>query len=92
MKSFLCSAILVLSAALVSPAEVRAQSMQPNMKQMPGMEDAKRGTTVSATGTVAAVNTANRRKRTLVECVGMSALCQKRTSVDGVSASYCQLP
>jgi Cu(I)/Ag(I) efflux system periplasmic protein CusF len=61
MKSFLCSAILVLSAALVSPAEVRAQGMQPNMKQMPGMGDAKRGTTASATGTVTAINTADRK-------------------------------
>jgi Cu(I)/Ag(I) efflux system periplasmic protein CusF len=61
MKSFLCLAILVLPGALVSPAEIRAQGMQPNMKQMPGMGDAKQRTTASATGTVTAVNTADRK-------------------------------
>ena len=60
MKSFVCLAILVF-AALVSPAEVRAQGMQPNMKQMPGMGDAKQGATASATGTVIAVNIADRK-------------------------------
>jgi hypothetical protein len=59
--SFLGLAIFVLSAPLVSSAEVRAQGMQPNMKQMPGMGDAKQGTTASATGTVTAVNTADRK-------------------------------
>ena len=61
MKSFLCLAVLVLPAALVSLAEIRAQGMQPNMKQMPGMEDAKQRTTASATGTVTAVNPADRK-------------------------------
>jgi Cu/Ag efflux protein CusF len=42
---------------LVSFAEVCAQGMQ----QMPGMGDAKQGKTASATGTVTAVNTADRR-------------------------------
>src|SRR5262245_27178954 len=57
MKSFLCFAILVVSAALVSSAEVRAQSMQ----QMPGMGETKKGATASATGTVTAVNVADRK-------------------------------
>src|SRR5262249_42759270 len=35
--------------------------MQPNMKQMPGMGDAKQGATASATGTVTAVNIADRK-------------------------------
>ena len=62
MKSFVCLAILVLSAALVSPAEVGAQGMQQNkMDQMPGMGDAKQGTTGSSTGTVTALNTADRK-------------------------------
>ena len=42
---------------LLSPAEVRAQGMQP----MPGMTDAKKGTMASATGTVTAVNAADRK-------------------------------
>jgi Cu/Ag efflux protein CusF len=52
---------LVLSAAaLVCPAQVRAQGMQPDMKQMPEMADVQRAT-ASATGTVTAVNAADRK-------------------------------
>jgi len=55
-------AILVMSAALASSAEVRAQGVQQkSMDQMPGMGDGKQGTTASATGTGTAVNTADRK-------------------------------
>jgi Cu(I)/Ag(I) efflux system periplasmic protein CusF len=61
-RRFFGLAILVLSSALVSSAEVRAQGMQQKgMDRMPGMGDAKQGTTASATGTVTAVNTADRK-------------------------------
>jgi Cu/Ag efflux protein CusF len=61
-QRFLGLAILVLSAALVSSAEVRAQDMQQkSMDRMPGMGDAKQGTTASATGTVTAINAADRK-------------------------------
>ena len=61
-RRFLGVATLVLSAALVSSAQVRAQGMQQNnMDRMPGMGDAKQGTTASATGTVTAMNTADRK-------------------------------
>ena len=61
-QRFLGLAILVLSAALVSSAEVRAQDMQQkSMDRMPGMWDAKQGTTASATGTVTAINAADRK-------------------------------
>ena len=61
-RRFLGLAILVLSAALVSSAEVHAQGMQQkSMDQMPGMGDGKQGTPASATGTVTAVNTADRK-------------------------------
>jgi Cu/Ag efflux protein CusF len=57
-RRFLAFATLaLLLATLFSFAEVRAQGMQ----QMPGMGNAKQGTTASATGTVTAVNTADRR-------------------------------
>jgi len=60
-RCFLGLAILVLSA-LVSSAEVSAQGMQQkSMERMPGMGDAKQGTTASATGTVTAINTADRK-------------------------------
>jgi Cu(I)/Ag(I) efflux system protein CusF len=49
-----------LLTAFVSPTEVRAQAMQPKMKQMQGMGEAKQST-ASATGTVAAVNVASRK-------------------------------
>jgi Cu(I)/Ag(I) efflux system periplasmic protein CusF len=61
-RRFFGLAILVLSSALVSSAEVGAQGMQQKgMDRMPGMGDAKQGTTASATGTVTAVNTADRK-------------------------------
>jgi Cu/Ag efflux protein CusF len=61
-QRFLGLAILVLSAALVSSAEVRAQDMQQkSMDRMPGMGDARQGTTASATGTVTAINAADRK-------------------------------
>jgi Cu/Ag efflux protein CusF len=61
-RRFLGLAILVLSAGLVSSVEVHAQGMQQKgMDRMPGMGDAKQGTTASATGTVTAVNTADRK-------------------------------
>jgi hypothetical protein len=42
---------------IYAPAmEIRARSMQPNMKQMEGMGDTKQSTTASATGTITAVN------------------------------------
>jgi len=60
-RCFLGLAILALSA-LVSSAEVSAQGMQQkSMERMPGMGDAKQGTTASATGTVTAINTADRK-------------------------------
>jgi Cu(I)/Ag(I) efflux system periplasmic protein CusF len=61
-RRFLGLSLLALSAAVVSSAEVRAQGMQQKgMDRMPGMGDAKQGTTASATGTVTAVNTADRK-------------------------------
>ena len=56
-RRFLGLAILALSTALLLSAEVRAQGMQ----QMPGMGDAKQETMASATGTVTAINTADRK-------------------------------
>jgi Cu/Ag efflux protein CusF len=54
--------ILVLSAVFVSSAEVRAQGMQQKgMDRMPGMGDAKQVTSASATGTVTAINAADRK-------------------------------
>jgi Cu(I)/Ag(I) efflux system protein CusF len=47
---------------LLSFAEVRAQGMQQkNMDRMPGMGGTKQETTASATGTVTAVNSADRK-------------------------------
>ena len=61
-RRFLGLAILVLSAAVVSVAEVRSQGMsQNNMGGMPGMSDAKQQTTASATGTITAINAADRK-------------------------------
>jgi predicted lipoprotein len=49
---------------LLSFAEVRAQGVQQkNMDRMPGMGGTKQETMASATGTVTAVNTADRKKR-----------------------------
>ncbi len=56
-----CVLLIGTSPLLLPVGDVRAQGMQPNMKQMPGMGDAKQGTTASASGTVAAVNAANRK-------------------------------
>jgi Cu(I)/Ag(I) efflux system protein CusF len=50
-----------LLTALTPPTEVRAQAMQPKMKQMQGMGEAKQPATASATGTVAAMNVASRK-------------------------------
>jgi Cu(I)/Ag(I) efflux system protein CusF len=57
-RDFVTFAILAggLTTCL-SLAEFRAQGMQ----QMPGMGDAKQETTASATGTVTAINTADRK-------------------------------
>jgi len=41
--------------------EIHAQGMQPNMKQMPSMGDAKQGTTASGSGTITAINAAGRK-------------------------------
>jgi Cu/Ag efflux protein CusF len=60
-RGFLGLAILVLSSAFFLSAEVRAQGMQQNMKPMPGMGDAKQQTTASATGTITAINAADRK-------------------------------
>jgi Cu(I)/Ag(I) efflux system protein CusF len=61
-RRFLGLAILVLSATLVSSAEVHAQGIQQkSMDRMPGMGDAKQGTMAAATGTVTAVNMADRK-------------------------------
>ena len=47
-RRFLVSVMLAgVLAALLSFAEVHAQAMQPNMNQMPGMGDAKQGTTAT---------------------------------------------
>jgi Cu(I)/Ag(I) efflux system periplasmic protein CusF len=62
MRRFLDLVILVLSAALISSVEVSGQGMSQNkMDPMPGMGDAKQGTAASATGTVTAVNVADRK-------------------------------
>jgi Cu(I)/Ag(I) efflux system protein CusF len=56
MRAFLiamASAVVVL----LSQSDVRTQGMQ----QMPGMGDAKQDTTASATGTVTAINAADRK-------------------------------
>ncbi len=53
--------LIGMSPVLLPFGEVRAQGMPPNMNQMPGMDGAKQGTTASATGTVTAVNAANRK-------------------------------
>jgi Cu/Ag efflux protein CusF len=53
--------LIGISSAPLSFGELRAQGMQPNMKQMPSMDDAKQGTTASGTGTVTAVNVASRK-------------------------------
>ena len=61
-RRFLGLAILVLSAAALVSSEVRAQGMQQNSRdRMPGMGDAKQGTIASATGTVTAMNMADRK-------------------------------
>ena len=56
-----CRRLLVLGMltgiTLLLSAQVRAQSMQP----MPGMADSKKGTMGSATGTVTAINAADRK-------------------------------
>src|SRR5262249_2402950 len=59
--SLLGSVILVLSTTLLLSPAVRAQGMsQNNMGRMPGMGDAKKETTASATGTITAINAADR--------------------------------
>jgi Cu(I)/Ag(I) efflux system periplasmic protein CusF len=60
-RHFVAFAMLTgMLTTLLSFSEVRAQGVQ----QMPGMGEAKQGTkTVSTTGTVSAVNTADRRIR-----------------------------
>ena len=61
-RRFLGLAILALSAALLSSSAVRAQGMsQNNMGRMPGMGDAKKEMTASATGTITAINAADRK-------------------------------
>jgi Cu(I)/Ag(I) efflux system periplasmic protein CusF len=59
-RPFLGSVIFVLWVALIPFAEVRAQGMQ-DMKQMPGMGDAKQETTTSVIGTITSINAADRR-------------------------------
>jgi Cu(I)/Ag(I) efflux system periplasmic protein CusF len=57
-RRFLVSAMLAgVAVILISPPAVHAQGMS----QVPGMGDAKQEKTVSATGTIAAINTADRR-------------------------------
>src|SRR5262245_22926192 len=53
--------LIGMSASLSPCAELHAQGMQPNMKQMPGMSDAKQGTTAAGTGTITAINVAGRK-------------------------------
>src|SRR5690242_11716971 len=52
-----CVLAIGLAPVLLPLGEVRAQGMQ----SMPGMGDAKPATTASATGTVTAINAANRK-------------------------------
>jgi Cu(I)/Ag(I) efflux system periplasmic protein CusF len=55
-------ALLVgISPVLLPFGGLHAQGMQPKMNQMPGMGDPKQGTTASGSGTVTAVNAANRK-------------------------------
>jgi Cu/Ag efflux protein CusF len=51
--------LIGMSPVLLPAGELHAQGMQ--MNQMPGMGGAKQGTTASGTGTVTAVNAANRK-------------------------------
>ena len=62
-RRFLAFAMLAgVLTTLLSFAEVRAQGMQQkNMDRMPGMGGTKQETTASATGTVTAVNSADRK-------------------------------
>ena len=52
-----CALMIGISPAFLPIGEVQAQGMQ----SMPGMGDAKPATTASGTGTVTAVNAANRK-------------------------------
>jgi Cu(I)/Ag(I) efflux system protein CusF len=51
---------VAVTPGLMTSIEVRAQGM-PEMKQMPGMGQAKQGTTASATGTVTAISPAGHK-------------------------------
>ena len=56
-RFFVLAMLAGVLTTLLSSTEVRAQGMQP----MPGMGDAKTGTMASATGTVTAMNAADRK-------------------------------
>lgn len=62
-RRFLVLAILAgILTIFISSAEVRAQgTSQNNMGRMPGMGDAKKEMTASATGTITAINAADRK-------------------------------
>jgi hypothetical protein len=56
-RFFVFAMLAGVLTTLLSYTEVRAQGMRP----MPGMGDAKKGTMASATGTVTAINAADRK-------------------------------
>lgn len=53
--------LIGVAPMLLPSGDIRAQGMQPNMKDMPGMGTAKQGTTATGTGMVTAVNISNRK-------------------------------
>jgi Cu/Ag efflux protein CusF len=53
--------LIGIASVLMQSGDVRAQGMQPNMKDMPGMGKSKEATTATGTGTVTAVNIQNRK-------------------------------
>lgn len=53
--------LIGLAPVLLPSGEVRAQGMPSDMNKMPGMGDAKQAATASGTGTVTALNAANRK-------------------------------
>lgn len=61
VAGFVSAVLIGIAPALLSPSEIRAQSGQGGMSNMPGMGGQAKATTASGTGTVTAVNAVSRK-------------------------------
>ena len=61
LRASLLAAALLGTALTLQISEALAQGGMSDMKKMPAMNDMKKATTANATGTITALNTANRK-------------------------------